>query len=256
MSKPSKPSQLHRHRGNQQNATEDDQHEDELPDEAHPLVPRDAGHAEGGHQDATGGGDHVGEAVAKLEGHHRGLTRDANQVAERRHDGHSDGSLGRAAGDDDINQGLDAVHDFGGGNLAHVAHRLGQALKDGVDDAAVLQDDDDAARQAHDDRRREDIAHTFEKEPRDVARTLVDGQAAGDAEHQKQGSNLHDIPLVAQHAHHEEIDRGEEQSQDEIMHRLAQGDDAQQGKNRRADGQQGQSGFAVADFQGGLWVKH
>jgi len=178
----SKSRQIHSHGRNQQQSANDDQHKDELPDETHPFFPRDACHAEGGHKYPTGWSNHVGEAIAKLEGHHRGLTRDADEVAERRHDGHGDGGLGRATGDDDINQGLDAVHDFSRGNLAHVAHRLGQAVKDGVDDATVLQDDDDAARQTHDDRRREDVAHAFEEELRNVARALIDGQATGDAE--------------------------------------------------------------------------
>ena len=155
------------------------------------------------------------------------MARDADQVAERRHDGHGDGGLGRAARNDNINQGLDAIHDFRRGNLAHVAHRLGEAIEDGVNDAAVLQHDDDTARQTHDDRRRKDVAHAFEEELRDVAGALVDSQTAGDAEHQEQRGNLHDIPLVTQHTHHEEIHRGEEQREDEIMHRLAQSEDAQ-----------------------------
>ena len=52
----------------QQQKANDNQSDNEGPDELHPLGVGDAGHTQHSDQHARGGGDHVGDAVAELEG--------------------------------------------------------------------------------------------------------------------------------------------------------------------------------------------
>ena len=73
-----------------------DQEEDELPGPAEPCAVGDAGYAEAADEYAAGGGQHVGEAVAELEGEHGGLPREVDEVGELRHDGHGECCFGGA----------------------------------------------------------------------------------------------------------------------------------------------------------------
>ena len=120
-----------------------------------------------------------------------------------------------------------------------VAHRLRQAVKDGVDDAAVLQHDDDTRRQAYHHSGREDVAHALNKELGNVTGALANAEAAAHAHKEKECGDLHDVPAIAQHAYNQVINRTKQQGQDEIGHGLPQSEKADQNKQTRANGQKG-----------------
>ena len=112
-------------------------------------------------------------------------------------------------------------------------------IKDGVDDATVLQHNDDARRQAHHDGCRKDVPHALKKQLGDVAGTLSDGETTAHSHEKEQRGNLHDVPTITQHAHDEVIHSAEQQGQDEVGRRFPQGEESDQGKQPGANGQQG-----------------
>ena len=81
---------------------DDPPHADEREDEARPFFVGDVCHGEVGHGGAGGRGDTVRESIAKGEGEDGGLSGEADDVSERRHDRHGDGRLPGAGGDEKI----------------------------------------------------------------------------------------------------------------------------------------------------------
>ena len=202
------------------------------------MCVRDARHPKDGYEHARGGGDHVGEAVAELEGQHGQLARDAHQVGPLGHHGDGEGGLGGARRDNQVEKVLDHVHGGGGADASRIAHALRDGVQDGVDDLAVLQDDDDAAGEADNQRRHHDVFAAFQKESDHLVELEAVGDAHADAHGEEESGNLHHIPAVAQHADHQAGDGEQQKGQDEVVDGLADGEEAQQHEDAGDDGPQ------------------
>ena len=113
-----KTGQVYPEGGEHQEETNEDECDDELPDPFEPGAVRDARHTQDTDEHSAGGCEHVGEAVAELEGQDGGLARDIDEIGELGHDGHGEGCFGRAAGHNDIEQRLEEVHHAEGGHFA------------------------------------------------------------------------------------------------------------------------------------------
>ena len=113
---------------------------------------------------AAGGGNHIGEAVAELEGQHSGLAADTDKVGELRHDGHGEGGFGRAGGHDEVEKCLEDIHGPYRRHFACFCQRACESVEERVDNLAVLEDEDDAAGQAHHQCGGEDVLASGEEE--------------------------------------------------------------------------------------------
>lgn len=189
--------------GEHEEEAEEDEGEDEAPGPLEPGAVGDAGDAEDADEDAAGGGEHIGEAVTELEGKDGSLARDIHQVGKLGHDGHGEGRLGGATGHDDVEQGLEDIHHAERGHLAQLRERAREAVEDGVDDVAVLEDEDDATGESDHQGGGEDVLAAGKEELGDVVGSLTVDDAADNAHGKEEGRNLGDIPAEFEHSHHE-----------------------------------------------------
>ena len=228
-----KPFQLHEDGGEQQEKSEEKEQQEDLPEPLDPHVEGYPGNAEGADQHGGGGGDHVGDAVAELVGHHGGLAREADHIGEGCQDGHGEGRLGRSGGDEDVDHRLHHVHPADGEYLAGILHQAGQRVENGVDDPALGEDLDDAAGHRDDQCCREHIFHSGDELLRDGAGGHVVGDAGQQPHGEEEGGDLLEVPAVAHHTGHQEEDGEEQQVEDEELCGLPDGDE---GGDRKKEG--------------------
>lgn len=120
---------------------DDPPHADEREDEARPFFVGDVCHGEVGHGGTGGRGNTVREGIAEGEGEDSGLSGEADDVSERRHDRHGDGRLSGAGGDEKIEAVLDDEHAEGdNGGWEDVEH-AGEVVDDGIHDLGIVQKD-------------------------------------------------------------------------------------------------------------------
>ncbi|MCK7525216.1 MAG: hypothetical protein MZV64_50225 [Ignavibacteriales bacterium] len=86
---------------------------EERQEPADPRRPGDAQDAQRRHEVTLRGHDDVGQAVPELVGQDVGLARHADEVAERREDGHGDGGLAAPGRHEEVEQVLDDVDAHG-----------------------------------------------------------------------------------------------------------------------------------------------
>ena len=213
-----KPFQLHKDGGQQQEKSDEKQQQEDLPEPLDPHVEGYPGNAEGTDEYGGGGGDHVGDAVAELVGHHCGLAGEADDVGEGRQDGHGEGRLGRPGGDEDVDDGLHHIHAADGEYLAGILHQQRQRVEDSVDDPALGEDLDDAPGKCNDECCREHILHPGDELLRDDAGGHVVGDAGQQPHGEKERRDLLEVPAVAHHAGHQKEDGEEQQVEDEELH--------------------------------------
>ena len=86
--------------------------------------------------------------IAVVQPEHRHLTADADQVPDRRHDRHGDEGLAAAGRDEQVDHGLHQHHADGRQLRTQLPQRQRDAMHDGVQHAAVLENDADTPREA------------------------------------------------------------------------------------------------------------
>ncbi len=219
-----KPFQLHEDGGEQQEKSEEEEQQEDLPEPLDPHVERYPGNAEGTDEHGGGGGDHVGDAVAELVGHHGGLTREADHIGEGCQDGHGEGRLGRPGGDEDVDHRLHHVHPADGEYLAGILHQAGQRVENGVHDPSFGQYLNDASRQRDDQCGCQHIFHSGYKLPGDGAGGHVVGDAGQQPHGEEERGDLLEVPAVAHHTGHQKEDGEEQQVEDEELCGLPDGD--------------------------------
>ena len=122
-----------------------DEQEDELQDEEQamqrqdelvPLLQGNLCQAQVDQQSAVGEPEGVGDTVAVLECQNSSLTGDTQHISQRHHDGHNSGSLAGAGGDQSVDEEVCEEHAQSGDVGGSALHQVGQAMDQGVDQAA------------------------------------------------------------------------------------------------------------------------
>ena len=125
--------------------------------------------------------------------------------------------MGRSAGHDEVEEGLENVHDPQRSHLARGGQRTCEAIKDGVDNLAVAQDEDNTAGQSYHQGSRENVFAAGQEQFSNIICTLFVGNAATNTHGKEKSRNLHHIPPIPQHADYQETDGEQQEVEDEEM---------------------------------------
>ena len=175
-------------------------HADEREDEARPFFVGDVCHGEVGHGSAGGRSDAVRKGVAEGEGEDSGLSGEADDVSERRHDRHGDGGLPGAGGDEKIEAVLDDEHTEGdNGGWEDVEH-ASEVVDDGIHDLRIIEENGRRFTHRDGEAGKHHAFAAFEEGVADVIRVQAADDAGEDAHDEEHRGDFIHIEIKFQHA--------------------------------------------------------
>ena len=200
---------------------DDPPHTDERKDEACPFLVGDIRHRQIGHGSAGGRGDAVREGIAEGEGEDGGLTGEADDVSERRHDRHGNGCLPGAGGDKKIEAVLDDEHTEGNDGGREDVEDPGEVVNDGVHDLGIVQKDGGCLTHSDSEAGKHHAFAAFKEGIADVIRMQAANKAGEDAHDEEHRRDFIHVEIKFQHA---DDDANEVQSEEAKRDRLTGGE--------------------------------